>query len=57
MNPLRDTAVWAVGLLPTSAPEWLVGTTVFIALIGALAALTVPPCLVVGYWISKRDRS
>ncbi len=57
MNPLRDAAVWAVGLLPTSAPEWLVGTTVFIALIGALAALTVPPCLVVGYWISKRDRS
>ncbi|MBW5800645.1 hypothetical protein [Halomonas elongata] len=56
MNPLRDAAIWAVELLPTSAPEWLVGTTVFVALVAALAAITIPPCLLIGYWISRRSR-
>ncbi len=46
MNPTRDAAIWAASLLPSTAPEWLVGITVIAGIIAALVAIVAPPCLV-----------
>lgn len=56
MNPIRDTAVWAVSLLPDTAPEWLVAGVAFTGIIAALVAIVAPPCLVTVAIIRWRER-
>ncbi len=46
MNITRDTAIWAASLLPSTAPEWLVGITVIAGIALALAAAVAPPCII-----------